>query len=296
MKLRRVVWVLICFMLTGCAIYPYIPSKHVTQASYLESGENRYEFYRKQINGKVQRVFRFADTIDLVKGMHVLANGSKDFELYYELQDEIQVEHVMTLLRSLSFERMRLYYGSSHDFGMMRVELLHEKEQEEALAKVREVIQENQVAAMDLFDQVRFVHDYLVRYTVYDSQSAADTSLASDDFSLTAYGALIGQKAVCEGYARSFLLFMDELGIPAYIVEAQEMNHAWNAVKLADEWYYVDVTFDDPVPDQADVIHDTFFLLSKEELIALGQHIFDDGNEIGMNAEQYEESMKRIYP
>ena len=67
-------------------------------------------------------------------------------------------------------------------------------------------------------------------------------------------GALTEGRAVCEGYARSFKYIMDELGIPCVVVSGTGKNskgeteaHAWNYVQVDDNWYAVDVTWDDPI-------------------------------------------------
>ena len=90
----------------------------------------------------------------------------------------------------------------------------------------------------NLFERELFVHDYLVNNTVYSTDSAD---------SGTAYGALVGHRARCEGYARAFQLIMLRLGVPccSVIGTAENERHMWNAVDLYGEYYFVDVTFDD---------------------------------------------------
>lgn len=53
--------------------------------------------------------------------------------------------------------------------------------------------------------------------------------------------------AVCEGYAKAFQLLLNAAGIDnAYIVgKANGDGHAWNQVKLGDNWYNVDITWND---------------------------------------------------
>ncbi len=99
----------------------------------------------------------------------------------------------------------------------------------------------------DTESQIKGVHDYLVENLEYDS------TLAKDNI-YNIYGALINKSTVCEGYARAFKYLMDDLGIPCLIAcgtainsSGQMENHAWNYVQLNENWYAIDVTWDDPV-------------------------------------------------
>ena len=59
----------------------------------------------------------------------------------------------------------------------------------------------------------------------------------------TPYGVLTGKKAVCVGYATTFRMFMQMLGIECHVVH--NSYHSWNLVKLDDgEWYHTDVYSD----------------------------------------------------
>ena len=45
------------------------------------------------------------------------------------------------------------------------------------------------------------------------------------------------------------------------------MNHGWNAVAgWAATTYYIDCTFDDPIPDRGEYASDQYFMLTGEEL------------------------------
>lgn len=61
----------------------------------------------------------------------------------------------------------------------------------------------------------------------------------------TEYGVAINGKAVCDGYAFMFKYFMDSLEIENHYVRSSLPNHAWNQVKINDEWYWVDCTWGD---------------------------------------------------
>ena len=71
-------------------------------------------------------------------------------------------------------------------------------------------------------------------------------------------------------------LFLDRLHIPNYKISSE--NHIWNLVKLDNEWYHLDLTWDDPVTSTGeDVLEYDYFLITTDELEKLetDQHIFD---------------------
>ena len=97
------------------------------------------------------------------------------------------------------------------------------------------------------YDIVRTVHDYLIDTMDYDK------SLEKDNI-YNIYGALINREAVCEGYAKSLKYILDDFGIPCVIVcgigqnsNGDTESHAWNYVRIDENWYALDATWDDPV-------------------------------------------------
>lgn len=123
-------------------------------------------------------------------------------------------------------------------------------------------------------EKVKAVHDYLVRTVRYDSELTINLSPQSEDVSdsYMVYGALVNKVAVCDGYAKAFTMFMDILGIPSdRIVGLSEqnnrsVNHAWNRVYLEGGWKYIDVTWDDPVPDRGNSVQYDYFLVTEEKM------------------------------
>ena len=91
--------------------------------------------------------------------------------------------------------------------------------------------------------QLILLHDYLVRHIAYDLQGDQQNNHAAS--------ALLDHVTLCQGYAQSFQLIGQALGLDVRIVTgtADGIGHAWNQVVLAGRAYHVDVTHDDPAPD-----------------------------------------------
>ena len=100
------------------------------------------------------------------------------------------------------------------------------------------------------YDKEKAVHDYIIRLCEYDYSRYNSGSLIWNDFHPV--GVFIDHIAVCQGYAESFKLALDLLGIQCDIVKGTACNgdaHAWNAVCLYGDWYQVDLTWDDAGED-----------------------------------------------
>ncbi len=61
----------------------------------------------------------------------------------------------------------------------------------------------------------------------------------------TIYGALIDKLPVCDGYSKAFVYLLREVGVDALLVTSYAMQHGWNVVKLGDDYYHIDVTWND---------------------------------------------------
>ena len=112
--------------------------------------------------------------------------------------------------------------------------------------------------------KIKAVHDYLVSTVAYDFENLQNGTIGRTSY--TAYGALVEHSAVCQGYALAFQVLMERLGIDSLFVSSKAMNHAWNQVRLGGEWYHVDCTWDDPVPDQPGVVEYDAFMVSDSEI------------------------------
>lgn len=113
-------------------------------------------------------------------------------------------------------------------------------------------------------DKVKYFHDQIILNCQYDSSSVNRYS---------AYGCLVEGKAVCEGYTKAMYMLCDRAGIPCIQIIGNGNDngiiesHTWNMVKINDNWYHVDTTWDDPVTDMGnDYCQYDYFNLTDEEI------------------------------
>ncbi|MBC8591384.1 transglutaminase domain-containing protein [Wansuia hejianensis] len=96
------------------------------------------------------------------------------------------------------------------------------------------------------YEKIRAIHDYLIENSNYDLENYKKGKVPK--VSHTPYGLLFKKKAVCSAFAEVFSIFMELAGIPCYFVmgeikDDERNKHAWNMVKLEDQYYHIDTTF-----------------------------------------------------
>ena len=104
------------------------------------------------------------------------------------------------------------------------------------------------------------LHDYLVGHVEYDYENYIRHAIPYA--SRTAYGALAFGRAVCNGYAQGYRLLLGRCGIESEYLYSAEMDHGWTMVRLGENWYHVDPTWDDPVRSISGTVRHSYFLLS----------------------------------
>lgn len=147
----------------------------------------------------------------------------------------------------------------------------------EILSEAAEIIDSIIDESMSDYEKELAVHDYIVANCEYDT-GLLSVFGAYGKYSSDPYGALLKGKAICSGYTTTFQLFMDMLEIPCISLKAGDTDgeeHAWNMVQINDEWYYVDVTWDDPIPDRGadDFIRHKYFNVTEDYMAK--KHLWD---------------------
>ncbi len=112
---------------------------------------------------------------------------------------------------------------------------------------------------MSDLEKILLVHDYIVSNYEYDTTYTSRT-----------LNSMIESKAgVCQGYSYLFKAVMDRVGIQCSTVPSNACNHMWNKVMVNNQWYNIDLTFDDPLYNQSRNITHKYFLVSDEDIKTL---------------------------
>ena len=91
------------------------------------------------------------------------------------------------------------------------------------------------------YDTLKNIHDYICETVTY-YYAAENVKIKEKQL---VYYALFYHKIVCGGYSSFFYRLARQAGFDVRIVYLDELNHAWNIIKLDGKWYYVDCTWDD---------------------------------------------------
>ena len=135
------------------------------------------------------------------------------------------------------------------------------EEQQKLDAAINELNSRVDISGMTDEEIVLAYHEYLTSTVAYAYAAYLQGSLGgAHEYDM--YGALVNHSSVCQGYAETMFYLLKKAGLSCAIASSQNINHAWNIVKVNGKWYHVDATWDDPVWDMPGrSIHD-YFLVS----------------------------------
>ncbi len=158
-------------------------------------------------------------------------------------------------IRSRSIEWSRL--GNALNFHLRFIYLATREEEGVVEREVARILRTITRTTMNQHEITKAVHDYVVANVRYDTGYRE----------YSAYAALIKGKAVCQGYALLMQKMLAEAGIETRIITGSAGGelHAWNLVRLAGNWYHLDATWNDPVPDvPGRVLYDYYLRIDRE--------------------------------
>ena len=88
------------------------------------------------------------------------------------------------------------------------------------------------------YAKVRYLYEYVILNTEYNNDAVNSQNICS---------VFENHESVCQGYAKALQYLCQQAGIQTGLVNGSVngVGHAWDLVKIAGDWYYVDVTLGD---------------------------------------------------
>ena len=135
------------------------------------------------------------------------------------------------------------------------------EEQQELDAALQEVRNKIDISGMSDEEIVLAYHEYLTSTVAYAYEDYFNGTIAANH-GYDMYGALVKHSCVCQGYAETMFYLLREAGLSCAVASSENINHAWNIVKIHGKWYHIDATWDDPVWDMPGRSYHDYFLVS----------------------------------
>ena len=135
------------------------------------------------------------------------------------------------------------------------------EEQQELDTALQEVKSKIDISGMSDEEIVLAYHEYLTSTVAYAYEDYFNGTIAVNH-GYDMYGALVKHSCVCQGYAETMFYLLREAGLSCAIASSENINHAWNIVKIHGNWYHIDATWDDPVWDMPGRSYHDYFLVS----------------------------------
>ena len=173
-----------------------------------------------------------------------------------------------------SFEKINTSFTSTGRIIFKKDAKYSEEKIKVINAKIDELYNANYDSNKSIRDNIKTFHDLIINNTKYDvNNTTGDSSFSSS----SAYGVLFDGLGICSGYTDTLALFLEKMNIPNYKISSS--SHVWNLVYIDNNWYHIDLTWDDPIrSDGKDDLLDNYFLINTTALYNLndGEHQFDE--------------------
>ena len=206
---------------------------------------------------------------------------------YLSLEGKYHVEYIMRGENDFTYLHLYLYiyalvneqfgldiYQNEDGFEMVSLWPMTDYDMQELNNFIDEVLLDIPEDATDR-EKVLFIHDYIVKYSAYDMYAYErlwDMDLYYQ--SSHPYAVIIEKSGMCAGYAGAVNMFLIKLGIPSIRISSEASNHAWNLVYLDGEWYQLDATWDDVIPDIYEYVRYTYYLIPVSDNYFM-DHLYD---------------------
>ncbi len=289
---KFLIWLSFLLLIFGSRnfIYEVIKDNIVFNKTITFDSKNDYYLTYNYAYVKNQEEFELKNKNDILNVYYTIINSGVDkFEFYCpkeylncteDIRDITENQDYLSDINGFvhpfnSFDTIETTFDTLDRVYVSIVKTYTDKEIVEINEKVDTIIKDVVKEEKDNKKIIELIHDYVINNTKYDKDRADNNIIKYA--SNTAYGVLFEGYGICSGYADTMSIFLNKYNIPNYKIASE--NHVWNVVKLDDNWYHLDLTWDDPLTDNGDdvILHD-YFLITTDKLKTLDrtQHTYND--------------------
>ncbi|MCD8396450.1 MAG: hypothetical protein LUD12_04595 [Lachnospiraceae bacterium] len=272
-KGKKIFWLFVLLLLgitqlTGCGVatrvkYELTGSEETWESMAVEEGytssveEYYYDHLPEELHEAYREIYvhlmRYEDSGDFMSSISV-----EDFwQTYYAVLAD-HPEIFWTDTSAQVEESALLGTVVSYNFDVTVAVEERDAMREELEAAADACIAQIPESATD-YEKIKFVYEYIIETTDYDANSADSQNIQS---------ALLYHSSVCAGYSRAFQYILHRMGLFCTYVTGTIVDggdHGWNLVRIMEQeqsketlagvpavaaeeaYYYVDVTWGDPV-------------------------------------------------
>lgn len=203
-----------------------------------------FRFYREQLNSKQKLIYD-----DMLMGFLSYSDSI--------VVSTIKIDQIIDIFNKIRLDNPILFFIEliSYEFSNSSRYIKIIPKYRFSLNEINNIIKTisityksfiNSLSAKCDLDKELAIHDFLCKNVTYDFKFAKS--------SYECVGPLLFKKGVCEGISKAAKLLLDLLDVNSLVVigrAKQDMslsysqdNHAWNIVKVENEYYHLDITFD----------------------------------------------------
>ena len=229
------------------------------EVSYIESTENM-QYYYEQLTEEQKKIY--------------LLLKKECFQFHSNIRfNRIPLRNVSIASYALSRDYPSLFWTSGYTYKTVGNDLVTEmiysipENADKDLIAIDEVIEQinmrmNSLSITNDYEKLKFFYDWIVENTEYEANSNSQDMRS----------VFLENSSVCAGYSRAFQYLCQKNNMECTYVSGYNKDHekhAWNLVKLSDQYYWIDVTWGDPVyvGEKSNEINYNYFLVDDEDFL-----------------------------
>lgn len=254
-------------------------AKEILPEKKLEESEEELFYGYQSLNTEEQQVYR-----QLIQGMESFQEEIRLSPVTEEqlsaIANLVMIDHPEYFWTDGAFEYWKEEYPDGSVKGMrVSPNYLVNRQEAEEIGRQIEAQAEAWIgeipADTDTYGKIKAVYELLIRNVEYEETSPDNQNIRS---------VFLGKSTVCMGYAKATQYLLNKMGIfctlvTGEITEGTSSRHAWNLVKIGENYYYVDTTWGNPRYDaqtatEIDVYYS--YLCCTEEFLGRTHRANDD--------------------